>query len=199
MDIYAKRASRIFLIVFALLVIGAFTFEVVTKQKLKKEFTEKTYAFAEATIDGDFDSLSKLFSVEEVISTDSLSDADYSRIYEIIQDSMTYEIQEDTWFIDKSLCSVTVSFTRLDYLSIYLSLEEPTIDEYISALENSDKTVTIDVVFYRRRADSSHPYSYRTDGYSPAVFLEDGIYNTADQNYRDLISFYSIIPKTDWA
>lgn len=89
MDIYAKRAIRIFGSVFALLVIGVFTFKVVTNQKLKKEFTEKTYAFAEATIDGDFDSLSKLFSVEEVISTDYLSDADYSRICEIIQDSMT--------------------------------------------------------------------------------------------------------------
>ena len=112
---------------------------------------------------------------------------------------MDYEIHTGDAIINNDVRRVDVTFTMVDYKGIYETMSFPTMEEYISALENSDKTVTIDVVFYRLRADNSHPYSYRTDGYSPAVFLEDGIYGTADRNFRDLIEFYSIIPKTDWA
>ena len=195
MDIYAKRALKGFVIAVVILVTGYFTFNFIKMQKIKKEFIEKTYEFAEYTAAGDLDNIDKMLSVDwwKYKDNSALSNEDNARIFRIIQDSFTYEVQEDTLEMDKYHCSVTVSFTRLDYLSIYLSLEDVTADEYIDALENSDKTVTIDVVFSYNMPDGWHPATRRINDYFSTYETETDFYGF-DDNFDALVSFYSTIP-----
>lgn len=199
MDIYAKRALTGFVIAVVLLVTGYFTFNYLTMRKIKNEFSEATNEFAEAVAAGDYDHVNEILAEEwwDNVDDRALSDEDNARICRIIQDSFTYEIQEDTWDIGKYRCSVTVSFTRLDYMSIFLSLEDFTIDEYIAALENSDKTVTIDVVFTAYITDELHPYVHRIDGYSGEQENEGTFYGV-DNKFEELIWFYQAVPRQNW-
>ena len=192
MDIYAQRALKGFVIAVVLLVTGYFTFNFIKMQKIKKEFIEKTYEFAEYTAAGDFDSIDKMVSVDWWKYTDdsALSDEDNARIFRIIHDFLILKGAE---FMDKYHCSVTVSFTRSDYLLIYLSLEDVTVDKYIDALENSDKTVTVDVVFSYNMPDGWHPATRRINAYFSTYETETDFYGF-DDNFDGLVSFYSTIP-----
>ena len=192
------KKLRIALIVICSIFLLFKLMDLLTEHNNKKEFLAQAEAFAQATSGGDYETANTYNKHPFEVDLDSVDD-NVKRMYEIIEGSMDYEIHTGDAIINNDVRRVDITFTMVDYKGIYETMSFPTMEEYITALENSDKTVTIDVVFYRLRADSSHPYSYRTDSYYPAVFLEDGIYSTVDKNFRDLISFYSIIPKTDWA
>ena len=157
----------------------------------KKEVIESASAFADALVKMNAKKIIKLTdekktskAAEEItyiLSTNMFS-ANRLSYLEAVQDTITYEIKEDTVTVENDKASVDVVFTMVDYEKALKDGDFESIDDVLVALEDCEDTTDITVGF---------------------EFKKDGdkwlISNLKDKDYKKLYEFmtysYSVTPE----
>ena len=156
----------------------------------KKELIAATQEYAEAVISRNTEDIASMTldskDLEEDITAyiESCSgNPDLQAVYDLISDSMTYTIDKKSIKIDEKTASVTVTFTLVDYMSIYEDMDDDdTPDSYYFALEdNMDDTMDITCTIKFKRSGDSWMVKDEDNG-----------------NLMEIYSFYEDISKINW-
>lgn len=174
------KKLRIALIVICSIILLFKLMDLVTEHNNKKEFLAQAEAFAQATSDGDYETANAYNKHPFEADLDSVDD-NVKRMYEIIEGSMDYEIHTDKAVINNDVRRVDITFTMVDYKGIYETMSFPTMEEYITALENNPQRVlTVEAQYVGKRITGDN-WEYRCNFYA------------------DVIDFYEFLKYAAWA
>ena len=154
--------------------------DLVTEHNNKKEFLAQAEAFAQATSDGDYETANAYNKHPFEVDLDSVDD-NVKRMYEIIEGSMDYEIHTGDAKINNDIRRVDITFTMVDYKGIYETMSFPTMEEYITALENNPQRVLTVETQYVGQRNYSDTWEYWCN------------------YYADVIDFYEFLKYAAWA